>query len=67
MIYIMLNAKVVPPEGGKTGFIDMRKVYDDADDQTREWLDGATIRTVISEIEDFSGSQEAKKMSDVIH
>lgn len=36
----MLMALVVPPEGGETGFADMRAAYDSLDDTTKEKLEG---------------------------
>ncbi|MAW28494.1 MAG: taurine catabolism dioxygenase TauD [Gammaproteobacteria bacterium] len=35
----MLSALVVPPEGGETGFADMRAAYDELDDATKEKLE----------------------------
>ncbi|OVZ57607.1 taurine catabolism dioxygenase TauD [Pigmentiphaga sp. NML080357] len=36
----ILNAQVIPPEGGNTLFVNMYRAYDDLDDETRSRLEG---------------------------
>jgi len=66
-IYIMLNAKIVPPVGGRTGFLDMRSLSKELSPEILEWFQDAKIEIKIANIDDFMGCKEAEIMPNVRH
>jgi len=63
----MLNAQIVPPVGGRTGFLDMRALSKELSPEIMDWLQDSKIEIKIADIDDFKGCTEANGMPNVRH
>lgn len=66
-VFNFLYAEVVPPVGGQTGLVDLRRAYHRLDDTTKQEINDLEIVVKCSDIPDFKGASDTFMQPDAYH
>ncbi|MFK7797953.1 MAG: TauD/TfdA dioxygenase family protein [Aureispira sp.] len=66
-IFNFLYSKIVPQEGGQTGFVDLRWAYEQLPAATQEELIDKTVLVSCDDIPDFKDATEEERQPDALH
>mmetsp|Transcript_35397 Transcript_35397/g.31871 ORF Transcript_35397/g.31871 Transcript_35397/m.31871 type:complete len:151 (+) Transcript_35397:336-788(+) len=67
LFYTLLNAKIVPPVGGYTAFIDLRRAYQEADPSIRDKYEGAKYIFDTDNNPDFEDIKDPSRIPKITH
>ncbi|KAG7373874.1 taurine catabolism dioxygenase [Nitzschia inconspicua] len=66
-IFNFLYAEIVPPVGGATGLVDLRRAYHRLDDATKEEIKDLEVVVKCKDIPDFKGAPDEYLQPDAYH
>ena len=66
-IFNFLYSRIVPKEGGQTGFVDLRLAYEQLPAATQEELTDKAVLVSCDDIPDFKDAKEEERQPDALH